>query len=160
MSKEETTRKIEQEIDHGDLGKARDRLHGLVRTYPEDMDIRDRLGEILWQLQYPAAAGQWWYLLPRDTEPRRIACAAFEARYGGDAREIFRRLKAPPSTTPGLPEFTRELLLGLERRFPRRPAPEPATSSAEYGIGFCLVATIIPIAGVFTFLGYLLSKIL
>ncbi|WP_315906895.1 DUF6584 family protein, partial [Priestia koreensis] len=30
----ETLAKIEQDIKSGDLGKARDRLHGLISTYP------------------------------------------------------------------------------------------------------------------------------
>ena len=34
MSKDRTLERIESEIVAGDLGKARDRLHGLMRTYP------------------------------------------------------------------------------------------------------------------------------
>ncbi len=62
MSKATTFRRVEAEITAGDLGKARDRLEGLLVTYPEDLEIRRRLGEVYLTLQYPERAGKFLYL--------------------------------------------------------------------------------------------------
>jgi hypothetical protein len=43
MPIDETLDKVASEIAAGDLGKARDRLHGLLNTYP-DLGLRRRLG--------------------------------------------------------------------------------------------------------------------
>ena len=70
MPIEETWARIEDEIAARDLGKARDRLHGLLVTYPEDLAIRHRLGEVYWMLGHPAMAGRYWYL-EAPAEPAR-----------------------------------------------------------------------------------------
>ncbi len=102
MSKERTLERIEFEIAAGDLGKARDRLHGLIRTYPDDISLRSLLASVYWKLQYPHMAGCYWYLEENQTDETRQAVASFEKRCGGDPRVIWRWLK----------------LKGLQRRLP------------------------------------------
>ncbi len=84
MSKELTLMRVESEIATGDLGKARDRLHGLSRTYPDDLSLRSRLAEIYWKLQFPHMAGCYWFLEDNQTDDTRQAVAVFEKRCGGD----------------------------------------------------------------------------
>jgi hypothetical protein len=74
-----TLQKIEDEIEAGDYGKARDRLHGLLVTYPDDLSIRRRLGDVCWQLQHPAMAGRYWYL-EADQTPERLCPVADASR--------------------------------------------------------------------------------
>ncbi len=63
MSKPETLRKVEYDIRNGNLGLARDRLHGLMLSYPDDLNLRVRLGEVYSMLQQPVMAGRYWYLV-------------------------------------------------------------------------------------------------
>jgi hypothetical protein len=46
MGKETALRRVEEDIARGDLGKARDRLHGLLKDYPDDLALRTRLAEV------------------------------------------------------------------------------------------------------------------
>ncbi len=55
-----TLKKIEEDILKNDLGKARDRLHGLISTYPNDLELRKKLGEIYFELKHPSMAGRYW----------------------------------------------------------------------------------------------------
>jgi hypothetical protein len=91
--KQETLRRIEREIEAGDWGKARDRLHGLLVTYPDDLTLRRRLGEVYGQLHYPAMAGRYWYLEEDRTPDMDRACAAFERACGHDEAQILMALK-------------------------------------------------------------------
>ena len=88
MPKDKTLKRIEAEIDAGQLGRARERLHGLLRTYPEDTAIRRRLGDVYCRLQYPEMAGRYWYLEEDETEEMRAARYAFEHACGHDPMEI------------------------------------------------------------------------
>ncbi|MGE5071923.1 MAG: DUF6584 family protein [Anaerolineae bacterium] len=84
MSLSRTLERIEEEVRRGDLGKARDRLHGLIGTYPDDLGLRERLGRVYWQLQMPEMAGRYWYLAERRDEDMRAACSRFEAHFRND----------------------------------------------------------------------------
>jgi len=72
------------DAERGDLGKARDRLQGLLAAYPSELEIRRRLGELYWRLQYPERAGQYWYLVESESPDMDAAKRAFEARHGAD----------------------------------------------------------------------------
>ncbi|MGE7214983.1 DUF6584 family protein [Priestia koreensis] len=89
----ETLAKIEQDIKSGDLGKARDRLHGLISTYPNELWLRKMLGDIYDQLQYPAMAGRYWYLESEKTTEMAEACRQFERTFGNNTHHIVRALK-------------------------------------------------------------------
>ena len=91
--KESTLARVRAEIGSGDLYKARDRLHGLLVTYPNDLEIRRLLGEVYWELRYPAMAGRYWYLLESE-DPRYVeAKQAFAKMHGGSATEMARAVK-------------------------------------------------------------------
>lgn len=93
MPKHETLDKVEQEILEGKLGVARDRLHGLITTYPEDISLRSRLGDVYWALGYPELAGQWWFLDDDLTDDKREAVRAFAKVCSQDADAMMRALK-------------------------------------------------------------------
>jgi hypothetical protein len=90
---QETLEKVAQEIAAGDLGKARDRLHGLLATYPGDLALRRRLGEVYWALQQPAMAGRYWYLEEKKSFDMGAACRAFERHCGHDPLQMLLALK-------------------------------------------------------------------
>ena len=93
MPIQQTLAKIEREIAAGDYGTARDRLHGLIATYPNDLTLRRKLGQVYWHLQYPAMAGRYWYLEADPTPDMAAACRAFERACGEDPLQILQALK-------------------------------------------------------------------
>ena len=93
MSKESTLERVALDIQRGDLGKARQRLHGLIATYPCDLGLRARLAEVYWKLQYPSMAGRYWYLEKERTDEMQAAATAFEKECGGDSWLILKGLK-------------------------------------------------------------------
>ena len=114
--KEETLRRIEREIAAGDRGKARDRLHGLLVTYPDDLALRRTLGDVYWQLHHPAMAGRYWYLEEDRTPDMSLACAAFEHTCGNDAAQILMALKFNGDVDALGDTFAGRTLLDLQER--------------------------------------------
>ncbi|MGE6721385.1 DUF6584 family protein [Peribacillus frigoritolerans] len=88
-----TIKKIEEDIEKNDLGKARDRLHGLISTYPNELELRRKLGDIYFALKYPSMAGRYWYLEKNKTSKMVKACILFEKSMGNDPFRIARALK-------------------------------------------------------------------
>ncbi len=93
MSIEQTLEKIEKDIAASNYGKARDRLHGLIVTYPENLALRRQLGDIYGQLQYPAMAGRYWYLEEDKSLEMIEACKVFEQSCGNKSFQILQSLK-------------------------------------------------------------------
>ena len=88
-----TREKIEKEIAEGKLGVARDRLHGLVTSYPHDLELRSRLGDVYHKLGYPREAGRYWFLDPDPDDEKLTAISLFIAECNGDPSRILHRLK-------------------------------------------------------------------
>ncbi|MDP4551907.1 DNA helicase [Alkalihalobacillus macyae] len=88
-----TLKKIEKDIEGNDLGKARDRLHGLISTYPNELKLRRKLGDIYYKLDHPSMAGRYWYLEEKKTPEMSKACSKFEEAMGEDSYNIVRALK-------------------------------------------------------------------
>lgn len=93
MGLEQTLLKVEEDIEKGDLGKARDRLHGLIISYPNHLELRKKLGDVYWKLQYPAMAGRYWYFVENKTDEMTKACQLFEKECGYNPEMILRSLK-------------------------------------------------------------------
>ncbi|MFB9463434.1 DUF6584 family protein [Streptomyces cinereospinus] len=79
MPLEETLARVEADLTAGRVPVARQRLRGLVSSYPYDLTLRRRLAEVYRLYGDAAEAGRWTYLEEdRDADET----AAFEARYG------------------------------------------------------------------------------
>ncbi|GAA1336465.1 DUF6584 family protein [Saccharothrix algeriensis] len=81
MPVELTLRKAAEEVERGDLAsvlRARQRLVGLVTSFPDRLDLRERLAEVYRALGDTAQAGRWAYLSDERDE-REVA--AFERAY-------------------------------------------------------------------------------
>lgn len=116
MAIEQTLNKIERDIVSGDYGKARDRLHGLIATYPNDLSLRRKLGEVYWQLQYPAMAGRYWYL-EEDKSPDMVAaCHVFEQWCGDNSFQILLSLKFRGDLASIDSAFAEQTLRALQSR--------------------------------------------
>ncbi|ACU39851.1 hypothetical protein KCV87_25695 [Actinosynnema pretiosum subsp. pretiosum] len=81
MPVDATLRRAAEEVARGDLAsvlRARQRLVGLVCSYPARLDLRDRLASVYRLLGDPVQAGRWSYLLEVRDEAE---LAAFERAY-------------------------------------------------------------------------------
>jgi hypothetical protein len=58
MPLEKTLNRVRTEIEQGQIEIARNRLHGLVHSYPHNMLIRKMLGDVNFQLGNIREAGQ------------------------------------------------------------------------------------------------------
>ena len=84
MPLQQTLDKVRWDIQNQNLGKARDRLHGLINSYPDHLELRKMLGDLYWQLQLPDMAGRYWYLEEEKDENMIIACQRFENQFNYD----------------------------------------------------------------------------
>lgn len=137
MSIEETLRKVEADSASGDLGRARDRLHGLISTYADDLSLRARLGAVYWRLGYPAMAGLYWYLEEERSPDMEVACRAFERRHGNSAVGMLAALKyrgdveALRATCAGRTLLDLQQRAREERADQARSTPEAAAADRE-----------------------------
>ena len=93
MSLQQTLERVDLDIKNGNLGKARERLLGLLVSFPDDLSLRKRLGDIFWKLQYPGMAGKYWYLEEEKTTEMELACGILEKQNGNDPLHILLALK-------------------------------------------------------------------
>lgn len=84
--------RVKADIASGDLGKARDRLHGLINSYPDDFSLRPVLADIYWQMKCPEDAGIYWYFVANRSEEMQRAIDVFEQRSKSDPLLILQRL--------------------------------------------------------------------
>ncbi|WP_333737432.1 DUF6584 family protein [Streptomyces sp. IBSBF 2806] len=85
MPLRETLARVDADLAAGRVPVARQRLRGLVSSFPYDLTLRRRLAEVYRLYGDAAEAGRWMYL----EEDRNVdETAAFEARYGSPARRM------------------------------------------------------------------------
>ena len=142
---------IEAEIAAGKLYQARDRLHGLLTSYPNDLRVRRRLGDVYYALHYPVMAGRYWWPAPPEGANASSAVAAFEHDCGGN-RSVMRRRSRPYFHLDELEdgpvkERIKELGIALT---PRQITPTPAkqfTRSEGAPCGYIVVFIAVIILG-------------
>jgi len=157
--KEETLQKIERDIASGDLGKARDRLHGLLATYPCDLSLRRRLGDLYALLHEPAMAGRYWYLEESPSPAMEAAWRTFERSCGDDPVQIVRALKFREDPAL-LGETARERLLALQEEAHHKgyrsfPSPHSGQPTERRGSGWLLAGCVLAllVAAFFSLVG-------
>ncbi|MFF0060368.1 DUF6584 family protein [Streptomyces sp. NPDC005279] len=78
MTIENTLAKVDTDLAAGRLPLARQRLRGLVSSFPADLSLRVRLADVYRLFGESVQAGRWSYL-DAGRSPEEVA--AFEARY-------------------------------------------------------------------------------
>jgi hypothetical protein len=106
---------VHNDVKNGDLGKARDRLHGLISSFPDNLELRKQLGNIYWQLQLPEMAGRYWYLEEEKDERMIKACQRFEKQFKNDAAFILFAIKFKGQLEPIRDTFAGQTLQGLHQ---------------------------------------------
>ncbi|MFG2949925.1 DUF6584 family protein [Streptomyces adustus] len=79
MPLRETLVRVDADLAAGRVPVARQRLRGLVSSFPYDLTLRRRLAEVYRLYDDAAEAGRWMYL---EEDRNADETAAFEARYG------------------------------------------------------------------------------
>ncbi|MFE3518214.1 DUF6584 family protein [Streptomyces sp. NPDC059166] len=85
MPLRETLARVDADLAAGRVPVARQRLRGLVSSFPYDLALRRRLAEVYRLHGEAAEAGRWMFL---DESRDADETAAFEARYGSPARRM------------------------------------------------------------------------
>lgn len=80
-----TLARVDADLAVGRVPMARQRLRGLVSSFPQDLLLRRRLGEVYRLYGEPAEAGRWMYL-EADRDPAETS--AFEERYSTPLRRM------------------------------------------------------------------------
>ncbi|MEU6474252.1 DUF6584 family protein [Streptomyces massasporeus] len=78
MPLQDTLARVDADLAAGRVPVARQRLRGLVSSFPNDLALRRRLAEVYRLYAEPAEAGRWMYL---EQDRDEAETAAFEARY-------------------------------------------------------------------------------
>ncbi|MFF8639116.1 DUF6584 family protein [Streptomyces pilosus] len=79
MPLRETLARVDADLSVGRVPVARQRLRGLISSFPHDLTLRRRLAEVYRLYGDAAEAGRWMYL---EEDRNADETAAFEARYG------------------------------------------------------------------------------
>ncbi|MFJ6797167.1 DUF6584 family protein [Streptomyces sp. NPDC091268] len=79
MPLRETLARVDADLAAGRIPIARQRLRGLISSFPHDVTLRRRLAEVYRLYGDAAEAGRWMYL---EEDRNADETAAFEARYG------------------------------------------------------------------------------
>ncbi|WP_225802630.1 DUF6584 family protein [Streptomyces sp. NK15101] len=85
MPLSQTLARVDADLAAGRVPVARQRLRGLVSSFPCDPTLRRRLAEVYRLYGDAAEAGRWSYL---EEDRRPDETAAFEERYGSPARRM------------------------------------------------------------------------
>ncbi|KKI89818.1 DNA helicase [Bacillus sp. SA1-12] len=155
-----TLKKIEEDILKNDLGKARDRLHGLISTYPNELELRKKLGEIYFELKHPSMAGRYWYLEENKTPEMVKACTEFEKSMGNDPIRIARALKYKGNTEILKRLELDQAITSTQNKVKKKLIEEPKDSLEDKLVTFGCLSIIILIIiftliGVYTFFNWI-----
>jgi hypothetical protein len=109
MPLRETLARVDADLAAGRIPVARQRLRGLVSSYPHDLTLRRRLAEVYRLYGDAAEAGRWMYL---DNDRDAAESAAFEARYSSP-RQRMKALAWQAPETKAATAFAAEQLVAV-----------------------------------------------
>ncbi|RDI32935.1 DUF6584 family protein [Lentzea flaviverrucosa] len=139
MPVERTLHKAAEELQRGDLAsvlRARQRVAGLVGTFPQRLDLRERLAEVYRVLGQPAQAGRWTYLSD-ERDPGELL--AFERAYRrADSRLVALSWQGRVDEAPTETARTRLASLYQEARVELQQDLD-GTPNEETSWGACLI---------------------
>ncbi|MBY8867255.1 DUF6584 family protein [Streptomyces sennicomposti] len=109
MPLRDTLARVDADLAAGRVPVARQRLRGLVSSFPDDLALRRRLAEVYRLYGDPAEAGRWMYL---DEDRDAAETAAFEARYDTAPKRMRALAWQGPESLAGT-AFARERLAAV-----------------------------------------------
>ncbi|MFJ6902833.1 DUF6584 family protein [Streptomyces griseoluteus] len=134
----DTLARVDEDLAAGRVPVARQRLRGLVSSFPFDPAPRRRLAEVYRLYGETAQAGRWMYL---EEDRDAAETAAFEARYPVPAeRRAALGWDGPDSLAPTV--FAREQLAALPAVSPKVETSGHADAKGSLAAAGCLVLAI------------------
>lgn len=115
---ERVNRRIERDLETGEVDRAMDRLHGLLCSYPDNLMLRWRLAVHLIAEDRKAEAGRHLVLQSNTSEEEREAVAAFCTANGHDPFQILRKVVRGMNGAD-LPRTAREKLRDIHHAITR-----------------------------------------
>jgi hypothetical protein len=109
MPLQETLARVDADLAAGRVPVARQRLRGLVSSFPYDLTLRRRLAEVYRLYGDAAEAGRWTYL---DEDRDAGETAAFEQRYRSPGRRMTALAWRGPEALAATP-FAQEQLVAV-----------------------------------------------
>ncbi|MFD5678666.1 DUF6584 family protein [Streptomyces bacillaris] len=106
MALNDTLARVDADLASGRVPVARQRLRGLVSSYPHEPAPRRRLAEVYRLYGDPAEAGRWMHL-EEDRSPEETA--AFEERYANAVRRMRAVAWRGPESAAPTPFAARQL---------------------------------------------------
>ncbi|MEV7185518.1 DUF6584 family protein [Kitasatospora sp. NPDC093102] len=151
MTVDTTLVKVDADLRAGRIPLARQRLRGLVASYPADLTVRRRLAEVYRLYGEPTEAGRWAYL-DADRDPDETA--AFEARHSDPLdRMAALAWRGPEQSAPTetararLAELRETASAHAGRPVDWQPVHDDAQRDAQDGSGGSLSCTALVLAG-------------
>jgi hypothetical protein len=131
MSKEEREQKVRAELSairstiaNGQIEEATKRLGGLSFEISPGSILAKEVGDLYWELGFPAMAGLYWYFLDEKSDEMLSACDEFQRSVGNNPIRILDAIGWPeePSPEEPSPEVKSKLedLQGRARDFRRQ----------------------------------------
>lgn len=133
MPYQESIAQVEADIAAGRFADAREGLLPLIKEYPDNFWLREKMGDVCWRLGAPVEAGGWWCLLPQLTPQQAGAVAEFLAFHAGDPVAVLAQIQFHGDARLIRDQVLEERLPMLRDHFFRlrqeqaalRPAPMP-----------------------------------
>ena len=142
MPIDQTLARARAELAAGQTDRSRQRLHGLLATYPHRTDVRAALAAAHRVAGNPVQAGRWAFLCPdRDT----AETAAFLAAYPTTSvrvqamRWVGPEHDAEPSVRDRMAELRAVAEVEVDRTTRPRPRPRPTPANDVLAMTGCLL---------------------
>ncbi|MFQ6549600.1 DUF6584 family protein [Aestuariibius sp. 2305UL40-4] len=123
--------RIDRDLEAGQIGRAMDRLHGLLCAYPDNLMLRWRLAMFLQAEGRLVEAGRHLALMPDPGPEEQVAIAAFCKANGHDPFQIMRKA-VRGFYGPDLPRGSQARLRDLHRAIDR---PQDKASWLYHAVG-------------------------
>lgn len=167
MSIETVLARVDEDLAAGHLPLARQRLKSLVGSFPQRLDLRERLAELYRRDGDLAQAGRWSYLA--DSR-ERAEIAAFEKAHGESPIQMMKALGWRGAEDEASSEVAHDRLRGLRSRaeaefgvpldweLARHTAQPPPTVIDRIKEGGCLIAVLLLVLLILIGLGNALAE--
>lgn len=98
MAEDDTLARVQEDLAAGRVSLARQRLRGLVGSYPQRLDLREQLADLYRRDGVTSQAGRWSFL-SENVDPAEIR--AFEREYSDPVRRMRALAWHGPEDTAG-----------------------------------------------------------
>lgn len=130
LSIEKTIKSIHHDISNGKKLKAIDRLKNLINTYPEKIELRERLAELYYEDDFLDAAGKYWYLSILNEERKVNAVRIYKETVKNSSLQILKDIGYSKSLSH-LPEHAQKRLSSLAKDSKMRHGYDPNFGLSE-----------------------------